>query len=309
MRRIGVGKLVSSSGCRLTFNPSLEELTLSFQRRPKRNTRSLFSSERKIETAHFRLSEDSLKAFKLFRKAEIYTDEDSADFNFVAIQIDPKSNENNLDTYPNHYKPYREASLKTQYIVLEFRTDDDFEDFCKVMETTLANIFPPGIIEHNETDLFAQALIDDSRKVASSRIAQENHSEFVQGRDSEAVLLVYPFAGDPKQIEAAAQGLQEPSGKLSTKSGYISDSSDDEQDTIDQDISGKPMPSSKDFNEEKAVAKVKVRQHYVTIRVKDYERLHPEEWLNDSLVDFWMQWYVPKRKNVIFLALKHSLNS
>ena len=39
-------------------------------------------------------------------------------------------------------------------------------------------------------------------------------------------------------------------------------------------------------------AKGAARQHYVTIRVEDYERLEPREWLNDSLVDFWMQWYV-----------------
>ena len=31
--------------------------------------------------------------------------------------------------------------------------------------------------------------------------------------------------------------------------------------------------------------------HFVTITVEDYDRLDPGEWLNDSLVDFWMQWY------------------
>ena len=32
------------------------------------------------------------------------------------------------------------------------------------------------------------------------------------------------------------------------------------------------------------------RKHFLTIRVEDYNRLDPEEWLNDSLVDLWMQW-------------------
>ena len=32
------------------------------------------------------------------------------------------------------------------------------------------------------------------------------------------------------------------------------------------------------------------RTHYITIRQDDKERLCPGEFLNDSLVDFWMRW-------------------
>jgi Ulp1 family protease len=35
---------------------------------------------------------------------------------------------------------------------------------------------------------------------------------------------------------------------------------------------------------------VQQRAHFVTIRVEYYKRLDPGKWLNDSLVDFWMQW-------------------
>jgi hypothetical protein len=37
----------------------------------------------------------------------------------------------------------------------------------------------------------------------------------------------------------------------------------------------------------------KLRQSYIRILGVDYERLNPMQWLNDSLIDFWMQWYVP----------------
>jgi hypothetical protein len=109
--------------------------------------------------------------------------------------------------------------------------------------------------------------------------------------------LVYPFDGDPAQIDAAAEGLREASGRILTNSDNLS--SDDDVVYLEGCASKLSAESNGDTNGdeassdvEKAEVKVKVRQTYVTIRVKDYERLDPEEWLNDSLVDFWMQWYV-----------------
>jgi Ulp1 family protease len=34
------------------------------------------------------------------------------------------------------------------------------------------------------------------------------------------------------------------------------------------------------------------RTHYLTIREDDRERLQPGQFLNDTLVDFWMSWCV-----------------
>jgi Ulp1 family protease len=36
--------------------------------------------------------------------------------------------------------------------------------------------------------------------------------------------------------------------------------------------------------------KRKSRGHFLTIREEDLSRLSPGEFLNDTLVDFWMQW-------------------
>jgi Ulp1 family protease len=34
------------------------------------------------------------------------------------------------------------------------------------------------------------------------------------------------------------------------------------------------------------------RANSIIIREQDKARLHPHRWLNDTLIDFWMQWYV-----------------
>lgn len=101
--------------------------------------------------------------------------------------------------------------------------------------------------------------------------------------DEDFILLVYPFAGDRIEIEAAADGLNEASGNnrfafdntrcpLNEESGQASETMDNCWKT--------------DATRERLCQK----GHKVTIMVKDCKRLEPTEWLNDSLVDFWMQW-------------------
>ena len=117
-------------------------------------------------------------------------------------------------------------------------------------------------------------------------------SSFIAGRPEEAILLVYPFAGDPILMDKAAEGLNEASGQPLEPRGI------DEMAVLEQKSSRLTLQSnsgSSDSDDAEAKtkdSKAKARQHYVTIRVEDYERLEPQEWLNDSLVDFWMQWYV-----------------
>ncbi|KAL3937570.1 MAG: hypothetical protein SGBAC_007345 [Bacillariaceae sp.] len=289
--RIALGKRVYNTGCALTFSPRENKLTLEGCKSWRKTQSSNFETER----AYFELNRDTLKLFKFYKKKESDDNEpldNSADFSFVAIQIMPLERSNNLGKFPNCYKPHNEgAPTKSRYITLQFRADGEFEDFRTKMNDHLEGIYKTADIKKDETWKFAETLMEDSRRMATSLRAMEHQSTFIKGRGDEEVLLVYPFAGDPAEIEAAANGLQEPSGKLKTNRGYISDNSesDDEEDTAKLQraptVAGKAAGSN-----DEAVAKVKVRQHYVTLRVKDYERLQPEEWLNDSLVDFWMQW-------------------
>ena len=101
--------------------------------------------------------------------------------------------------------------------------------------------------------------------------------------------LERPFAGDPKEIEAAAAGLNEARGNLSIDGQT---NNDDPGATNSEQPNLKSVGSRERLLEKPVATKFKSRQtdHYVTILVKDYERLEPTKWLNDSLVDFWMQW-------------------
>jgi hypothetical protein len=91
------------------------------------------------------------------------------------------------------------------------------------------------------------------------RLIQEKRrlDPFILGRGGEDTILVYPFACDERLIESAIRDL-----------GMIV--SPPNRSIIDR--------------------KLESRGQFVTLYVKDYERLRPPEWLNDSLVDFWMEW-------------------
>jgi Ulp1 family protease len=51
-----------------------------------------------------------------------------------------------------------------------------------------------------------------------------------------------------------------------------------------------PLEKRKKKSEDATTSTVQQRAHFVAIRVEDYERLDPGKWLNDLMVDFWMQW-------------------
>jgi hypothetical protein len=77
------------------------------------------------------------------------------------------------------------------------------------------------------------------------------------------IVLVYPFAADHGQIEEAAAGLTLASDEVVADSSTACIS---------------PENSRNRF--------------HLTIRTTDMDRLNPGKKLNDSIIDFWMQWYV-----------------
>jgi hypothetical protein len=103
---------------------------------------------------------------------------------------------------------------------------------------------------------------DDNGDTDSSGLMLPTINEFIGVKKQNDILLVYPFAGDKEMIEKAADTLNE--------------------------AKANPIPYSVSRG---AIKKGKGnRQHYVTVVVEDYERLYPGEWLNDTLIDFWMRW-------------------
>ena len=121
----------------------------------------------------------------------------------------------------------------------------------------------------------------------------------VKSRLANNVMLVFPLIGaDEEEIDAAAEGLNElnsaslsrvidPVGggsktdvKTSTDDTFIDMTSVDDAETAEND---------KGDSNKKAYS----RANFVTILKKDKPRLlQPEGWLNDNLIDFWIEWYV-----------------
>jgi hypothetical protein len=113
-------------------------------------------------------------------------------------------------------------------------------------------------------------LIDDSEDKGKKRRRlsvnlKEKRTGFLAGRGSNDILLVYPFNGDKTMIENASVGLKE--------------------------AASNPNCNVVNESQQGTVVEGSSRAHYLTICVSDFERLEYEtEYLNDTLIDFWMQW-------------------
>jgi hypothetical protein len=131
-------------------------------------------------------------------------------------------------------------------------------------------------MELNDRKKYMQALIVDSQKEKDARcIASRTRSGGVNKKnDAEnKLLLVFPFDVDEESLSEASRGLLELGGDLL---GVVEDEPSVEDQLEEDDVTrGTKKPP---------------RTHHVTIRDEDYERLSPGQFLNDTLVDFWMRW-------------------
>jgi hypothetical protein len=87
------------------------------------------------------------------------------------------------------------------------------------------------------------------------------YDQFLGSRQPDEVLLKYPIEGDLEQIEAVASELTEAKGCAAP-------------------------------NEALKAATRATLTGFQTVRVEDYHRLAPAKWLNDTLINFWLAWYV-----------------
>eukprot|EP00970_Alexandrium_tamarense_P017779 scaffold11237_cov115-Alexandrium_tamarense.AAC.1 len=126
----------------------------------------------------------------------------------------------------------------------------------------------------------------NAAKVVHESIGMKTRSGKNRGRkvltDAEnKLLLVYPFKGaDEEMLVEASTGMKELSGnRLGVK---------DEMDVEEVEATAN---DSSDQNNDEATVEVKdwARAHYVTILQVAYNRLEPGQFLDDSLVDFWMR--------------------
>ena len=181
-----------------------------------------------------------------------------------------------------------EVVKRSRQLSIEFEEDQHLVDLvdaatdnnvgCKVFAA------PP-----DDVQILAEALILDSENKYKLRSRGTPHKKdaFISNKKSDEILLVYPFGGDKKKIDAATEGLNE----LSCRG--ISGSED--QDTLqpkNSDESHSGLTTTGNNSEEKDLTTTQgnQRSHHIVIRVEDYEKLDTGQWLNDSLVDLWMQW-------------------
>jgi hypothetical protein len=157
---------------------------------------------------------------------------------------------------------------KTTTLVLEFDNEQKLNYLLEV-----ASLVGIDHKEMNASDAMSAAtlLMENSKENLLKRnkvTPSKEKKRAFRGRKRDEVLLVYPFDATDREFDDAAKAL----GELEWR-----------------------RPN--DFKESTIA---KQRSHYVTIRVEDYQRLAPEQWLNDSLVDFWMLWYVEGNGNCFF---------
>ena len=88
-------------------------------------------------------------------------------------------------------------------------------------------------------------------------------------------MLVFPFGGDEEELDQAAAGL----GELNSVSVSVAMGPFGECGTAEND--------ERDRNK-KAYSRV----NSIIIRKRDKVKLTDDGWLNDTLIDFWMEWYV-----------------
>jgi Ulp1 family protease len=168
----------------------------------------------------------------------------------------------------------------------------------KASDNVAKEKLPRGQEEREEANQAAAAIPKNSLNSIESPTSRTKQG-FLEGKKEEDILLVYPFDGDEQLIEKAAEGLDE----ASRGDPYNADSVSErvmveatEIDTTDPKVSdaGKVSSGGSDKGEADPETNTRGRAHFITVRVEDYERLEPGEFLNDTLIDFWMQWYVPR---------------
>jgi hypothetical protein len=89
------------------------------------------------------------------------------------------------------------------------------------------------------------------------------HTQRRGSKVSNDIKLVFPFGTDEDKIDEAADGFDEAMQQINLLSSRC-----------------------------QRPGKANLRTHFLTILETDYDRLQPGEFLNDTLVDFWFQWYV-----------------
>ena len=144
-------------------------------------------------------------------------------------------------------------------------------------------------IQSSDLDNYIQALVeDDKAERAKRRAAPRTRSKGKTNGLSlseNKVLSVFPFKVEEEVLQNISKQFIELSGNRLGVEEVLTDvavrnATEDDNQGYDTD------ENNREINE------VSARTHFLTIREDDKERLEPGQFLNDTLVDFWMSWLV-----------------
>ena len=190
---------------------------------------------------------------------------------YLIMRIKP-SDKNGLSAYPNKYLPDEQYPLKEgasqekkkkRFVVIETKDKESLQAILDEMrkDDHLAAFLVTGCgLNKEEKDSYITTFQAKKRKKAITPSKYKEHD----------TVLVFPFQAHEAELNSAAKDLIEASGKLSA----------------DGDSMFARNPTSESKPAENPMAKV----HTVTIHGEDYDRLVPCEFLNDTLIDFWISW-------------------
>jgi hypothetical protein len=271
--RIAIGGKVHRSKCRVSFQPGGTQQYLSFS----------YSQDKVqppfVEDNAHKVLVDAISELK-FCNGDEELDENRSSFDdamiFITMRITPTSSNKltGLHHYlsDEEYEGMMDLKNKRRFIVIELRNNEDLNKLLQSMSknpilTNLLKKEGSKLISSSDISNYSSALLGDNR--AEKRKRNQSMSPSVK---SNKVLLVYPFDGREDVIEEAARGLNEASIQIRNGSQI-------------------PVQRAANTETESGESQEKsVRAHYLTIRDEDRLRLINEEFLNDTLVDFWMQW-------------------
>lgn len=292
--RIAIGTKVFCSGCQIRLRATCK-LMLEFEPHKKttrKGTESLNKATLELDLQHD-LTECKYYLNEEF-SAETNEGEDDAVGSFLAIKVVP-NNQNGLKIYSNSYQPDKE-NTKRMFILIEFRENKDLRDLVETIQTSRPPAMDLFFNDHSKLDsasaeIYCQPLIDDCKREARHRqksmhsLSVHRKNSFLAGRKEDDLLLIYPFDADEKIFDQAAVHLTEAKYDSRCDSNLqvcaLSESSIPSPEQKSADCDG----GNADMNN------MNNRSHLAIIRVTDYERLVIEdEYLNDTLIDFWMLW-------------------
>ena len=152
------------------------------------------------------------------------------------------------------------------------------------------HILKESAASSNRYPLVGASTMNDQKRVLekprrnSKASPSETETDFLTGKDSEEVLLVYPFGIDEQKIDDAAAGLEEllipePSAEITASNA----------DLVTLESSSEKEGKAEDPNVKTKDASRKESHAILTFNVSTFKLLKPKGRLNDTLIDFWFQ--------------------